>query len=140
MRDLLRTEYPGIRFDVVNLALDGYDSYQLLERLKSDGLGLSPDLVIVNSGINDVRNARFRFVNNKELYDIDNDPYEATNVIDQHPQVVKKMQAAYDRWWKETVPLMVNEATPNSSERPFFVLYEKQLNGAGIPAWKAPKL
>lgn len=59
MRALLRERYPGIRFEVVNLALDGYDSYQIYERLKSDGLALSPDLVIVNAGINDVRNARF---------------------------------------------------------------------------------
>ncbi|MGH7266830.1 MAG: hypothetical protein ACREMB_18570, partial [Candidatus Rokuibacteriota bacterium] len=36
-----------------------YDSHQLVERLRGDGLQLEPDLVIVNSGINDVRNARF---------------------------------------------------------------------------------
>jgi lysophospholipase L1-like esterase len=60
MRALLRAEYPGIAFEVLNLGLDGYDSYQLAERFESDGLALSPDLVIVNSGINDVRNARFQ--------------------------------------------------------------------------------
>ena len=42
-----------------DLAFDGYDSYQLYERLRIDGIQLDPDLVIVNSGINDVRNARF---------------------------------------------------------------------------------
>lgn len=59
MRELLKQRYPGSEFDVVNLAFDGYDSYQLLERLRTDGLPLEPDLIIVNSGINDVRNARF---------------------------------------------------------------------------------
>lgn len=59
MRELLTERYPGPKFEVVNLAFDGYDSYQLVERLRTDGLRLDPDLIIVNSGINDVRNARF---------------------------------------------------------------------------------
>ena len=48
---------PG-RIDVVNLAYDGYDSYQERERLVADGLRLDPDIIVVNTGINDVRNAR----------------------------------------------------------------------------------
>jgi arylsulfatase A-like enzyme len=87
-----------------------------------------------------VRNARFRLVNNQELYDIAADPFEKSNVIDQHPGVVAKMRAAYDTWWKETRPLMVNEAVLNSPVKPFFELYEKQLKAGGIPDWKAPKL
>ena len=59
MRHLLSERYPTTRFEVVNLALDGYDSYQIYQRLKSDGVALSPDLVILNTGINDVRNARY---------------------------------------------------------------------------------
>jgi lysophospholipase L1-like esterase len=59
MRQQLAVTYPGRRFEVVNLGFDGYDSYQDFERLRSDGLRLQPDLVIVNSGINDVRNAWF---------------------------------------------------------------------------------
>jgi arylsulfatase len=86
-----------------------------------------------------VRNKRFRFVNNQELYDIQNDPSETTNVIEQHPEVVKVMRAAYDQWWTETRPLMVNERVPNSPTRPFFELYEKQLKEAGIPEWTAPE-
>lgn len=46
-------------YEVVNLAFDGYDSYQLYERLITDGRALEPDVVVVNSGINDVRNARY---------------------------------------------------------------------------------
>jgi lysophospholipase L1-like esterase len=59
MRELLEHRNPGTQYDVVNLAFDGYDSYQLVERLRTDGLPLDPDLIIVNAGINDVRNARF---------------------------------------------------------------------------------
>ena len=59
MRRLLAERYPARRFEVVNLAFDGYDAYEQYERLRSDGLPLKPDLLIVNAGINDVRNARF---------------------------------------------------------------------------------
>lgn len=57
MRTLLPAAYPGRHFEVVNLALDGYDTYQILQRLQSDGLRLQPNIVILNVGINDVRSA-----------------------------------------------------------------------------------
>ncbi len=57
-RDLAR-RFPDRHFEVVNLAFDGYDSYQDLERIRTQGLELQPDVIIVNAGINDVRNARF---------------------------------------------------------------------------------
>ena len=44
--------------------------------------------------------------------------------------------AAYDQWWQETRPLMVNEEAPMSPTRPFHVLYNKQLESTGIPDWK----
>jgi lysophospholipase L1-like esterase len=59
MREELARKYPQRSFEVVNLAFDGYDAYQLFERLRSDGLRFEPDFVIVNTGVNDVRNARF---------------------------------------------------------------------------------
>jgi lysophospholipase L1-like esterase len=59
MRQLLSSRHPHRRFDVVNLGFDGYDAHQLVERLRTDGLPLAPDLIIANTGINDVRNARF---------------------------------------------------------------------------------
>jgi lysophospholipase L1-like esterase len=59
MRQLLARRYARSSFEVVNVAFDGYDSYQLFERLRTDGLRLEPDLLIVNAGINDVRNAKF---------------------------------------------------------------------------------
>jgi hypothetical protein len=79
-------------------------------------------------------------VNNEELYDIETDPGETTNVITQHPKVAAKIRAAYNAWWAETRPLMVNEEIPLASERPFWVLYEKQSNGQGILTWEPPKL
>jgi lysophospholipase L1-like esterase len=59
MRRLLRERWRYGCFEVVNLALGGYDSYQDYERMRVDGTKLTPDLVVINSGINDVRNAQY---------------------------------------------------------------------------------
>jgi len=59
MREMLARRYPDRRIEVINLALGGYDSYQIFERMLADGISLGPDLVILNAGINDVRNALF---------------------------------------------------------------------------------
>ncbi len=85
-----------------------------------------------------VRNQRFRFVENNALYDMQKDPSQKTNVIDQHPEVVKKMRAAYETWWSETRPLMVNETAKMSPTRPFHELYNKQMKTSGIPKWNPP--
>lgn len=87
-----------------------------------------------------VRTQRWRFVNNKELYDISKDPYEKNDVASQHPEVIEELRKAYDQWWKETVPLMVNEDRPYTKEHPQWVRYEKQKAERGIPEWIEPKL
>ena len=84
-----------------------------------------------------VRNQRFRFVNNTELFDMETDPGQTKNVIAQFPQVTREFREAYDAWWKDTRPLMVNESAPMSPTRPFHELYEAQLSSSdGIPEWK----
>jgi lysophospholipase L1-like esterase len=60
MRSILAERHPGREFEVVSLSMAGYDSYQLFERMRTDGVRFAPDLVIINSGINDVRNSPFR--------------------------------------------------------------------------------
>jgi arylsulfatase len=86
-----------------------------------------------------VRSSQYRMVNDKELYDVLADPFERTNVIEQHPDVVVKMRAAYDQWWAESRPLMANEVVPNSSIRPFFERYEEQLKkDERIRDWSSP--
>ena len=60
---------------------------------------------------------------------------------DMHPQIVAKMKAAYDEWWKATRPLMVNEAAPMSPIKPFHELYNAQLKSPeGVPDWSPPPL
>lgn len=87
-----------------------------------------------------VRTQRWRLVNNRELYDITHDPFESTNVMDQYPEVTETLRKAYEQWWAETVPLMVNEDRPFAKEHPQEVRYEQQLKERGIPDWIPPKL
>lgn len=51
-----------------------------------------------------VMSQKWRLVNGKELYEIHQDPGQKTNVADQHPEQVAKMQAFYDQWWAELEP------------------------------------
>lgn len=76
-----------------------------------------------------VRNTRFRLINNAELYDIQADPGEKTNVIDQHPDVVAAMRKAYDQWWEEILPCLENENVTGPKINPFKELYWKQFGG-----------
>lgn len=87
-----------------------------------------------------VRNQQYRLVGTSALYDMLADPGQTRNVIEQHPEVVTQMRAAYDQFWKESRPLMVNESAPMSKTRPFFVHYEQQLKNGGIPQWVPPAL
>jgi len=87
-----------------------------------------------------VRNQKYRFVDNKFLYDMEKDPSQTTNILEQHPDMVKQFRAVYDSWWKKTRPMMVNESAPMSPVRPFHVLFAKQQHQGGIPAWQEPEL
>ncbi|MFK7849882.1 MAG: arylsulfatase [Akkermansiaceae bacterium] len=96
-----------------------------------------------------VRNQRFRLVapqksrrsNNAKpaLFDMERDPSQKTDVIDQYPEIAAGMVAAFQKYWKEARPLMVNEEAPMSPVRPYHVWYKEQLENGGIPAWQEPK-
>ena len=74
------------------------------------------------------------------LYNMKEDPGQKNNIIEKHPKVVKKMKKAYEQFWKETRPLMVNESVPMSKTRPYHIWFEEQSKNGGIPQWKAPEL
>ncbi|QDU79668.1 Arylsulfatase precursor [Polystyrenella longa] len=87
-----------------------------------------------------IRNQQYRFVNNDQLFDMQKDPGETINVIEDHPEVVEQMRTAYEKFWQETRPLMVNEDAPLSKTRPYHELYKAQMKSTGIPEWKPPAL
>jgi len=84
-----------------------------------------------------VRSQRFRLVGSA-LYDMEADPGQSTNVAADHPEVVRAMRAAWDQYWKEARPMLVNEGVPPSQEQPYGVWYREQLRTRGIPEWKEP--
>jgi arylsulfatase len=75
-----------------------------------------------------IRTARWRLVNNKELYDITADPGETVNVIDKHPEVVAALRSAYDQWWDEVIPATrFNDNAELPEINPFKERYWKQV-------------
>lgn len=104
-----------------------------------------------------VRNQRWRYVGPRgggpaakgkkgappqgpSLYDMEADPGQTVDVIESHPEVAAAMQAAYDRYWAEARPLMVNEDAPMSETRPYHEWYREQEADGGIPLWEPPSL
>ena len=87
-----------------------------------------------------VRDETWRLVNGDQLYNIRDDPGEKRNLIQQHPEVAKKMLNAYDKWWNKVRPFMVNEDVPLAKQHPYHAAYRKQREKTGIPEWSPPKL
>jgi len=77
-----------------------------------------------------IQNSRFTLINNEQLYDLKADPSETTDVSGDHPEVVAKLSAAYDQWWQECLPLMVNENVTGPKINPFQKLYFEQFGGS----------
>jgi len=61
-----------------------------------------------------------------ELYDVIADPGETTDVLEKHPEVVKKLDGEYDAWWASLPPYLVNEDAVPAKAMPFRELYFKQ--------------
>jgi arylsulfatase A-like enzyme len=94
----------GVKFDGVSLR-------PLLE--KGDHQGW-PDRIIMTDSQNSgpprkwltttVMSERWRLVDGRQLYDIDADPSQATNVHSKHPEVVARLSAYYDELWADIEP------------------------------------
>lgn len=86
-----------------------------------------------------VRNQRFRLVADA-LYDMENDPGQHNDVASEYPELASEMKKAYENFWDEARPLMINDGVPLAREKPFHVDYNAQKNSTGIPDWLAPAL
>lgn len=79
-----------------------------------------------------VRNNRWHLVSvgkgkaTWQLFDLKADPGEMTDVADKHPEVVKELATAHDKWWASLKPLLVNENAVGPKENPFKELFWKQ--------------
>ncbi len=56
---------------------------------------------------------KWRLVKGQELYDIEADREQKTNVADKHSRVVKEMRDHYETWWKGLEPIL-NDFVPIS--------------------------
>ena len=65
-----------------------------------------------------------------ELYDVQADPAEQTDIAAAHPAIVAELEAAYDRWWQQVLPLMTNEDAVGPKVNPFKEQFWKQFGGA----------
>lgn len=82
-----------------------------------------------------IRDARWQLVfkaaNKRELFDLTNDPGEKKDLAYKHPEIVTRMTTAFDTWWQETTPLLVNEDAIGPAVNPFRAAYWKQYGGPG---------
>lgn len=83
-----------------------------------------------------VRSTRWSLVSEKggkepawQLFDLSNDYGQKTNVASRHPQVVRELAAAFDQWWDDCRPMLVNEKVLGPKLNPFAVRYWKQFGG-----------
>lgn len=61
-----------------------------------------------------------------QLFDLKTDPGQQTNILAQHPEVVTRLEAAYDMWWESIQPDLVNEDAIPPAENSFKTLYYEQ--------------
>jgi arylsulfatase len=80
-----------------------------------------------------VRDPRWHLVNDNakgakawQLFDVQADPGEQTDVAAQHPEVVTRLDAEYDRWWASLQSQLVNENAPIPAENAFKTLWREQ--------------
>ena len=83
-----------------------------------------------------VRNTRWAMVSEKggpdpnwQLFDLAEDYGQRNDVANRHPEVVRELSAAFDQWWSECLPLMVNEKVLGPKLNPFAVRYWEQFGG-----------
>ena len=108
------------------VALDGISIVSLL---KGDGANW-PDRTLVTDSQrlencvkwrkSAVMTDRWRLINGKELYDMTVDGGQKKNIADGNPEVVKKLRAAYEKWWTsvskrfdEFVPIIIGSDKEN---------------------------
>ena len=91
-----------------------------------------------------IRNRRFSLVRGERdwlLFDLKKDPGQTHNIAAQHPDVVKQLSAAYDQWWTNVLPDLVNEDAYKTAPKvnPFKEEYWKQFGGGPKPETNAEK-
>ena len=87
-----------------------------------------------------VMDDNWRLVNGSELYNINNDRAQTTNVFDKHSSVVEKLSLGYEKWWQSIIDEGVNERyayikVGSPKENPSRISAHDMLTGKHGGAW-----
>jgi len=87
-----------------------------------------------------VRNTRWAMVSENgggeprwQLFDLTKDYSQKNDVAARNPEVMQELASAFDKWWEECLPLMVNEKAIGPKLNPFAVRYWEQFGGKPEP-------
>jgi arylsulfatase len=78
-----------------------------------------------------IRDSRYKLVMPKagvsELYDLSQDQSEKKNIIRSHPDTARGLKTAYDSWWDDIQPYLVNDRLTDApkTHKPYHELYRK---------------
>lgn len=80
-----------------------------------------------------IRDARYKLVfpggqQKPELYDLETDIHEKTNIAEQHADIVANLKQQFDAWWTDIQPYLVNDhlKDPPAMLKPYHDLYREQ--------------
>ncbi|MGK0187076.1 MAG: arylsulfatase A-like enzyme [Verrucomicrobiales bacterium] len=128
-----------VKFDGVSIA-------GLLDQSKAENVSWPERFVITDSQrvrdpikwkSSSVMSERFRLINGKELYDIDQDPGQKNDIAADHSEQVEKMRAFYEAWWAELEPTFARttEIYLGHGEHPVVSLTGHDWIQESLPPW-----
>ena len=68
-----------------------------------------------------------------QLYDLRTDYGQEHDVRAAHPDVANRLAAAFDHWWADVLPRLINEQAVGPQINPFQELYYRQFGGQPTP-------
>ncbi|MEX2371362.1 MAG: arylsulfatase [Bacteroidales bacterium] len=81
----------------------------------------------------------WRLVGENELYELNDDPGQETNIAGSHPEILKAMQDYYEQWWERVEP-GINQFIPvivgDEKEDPVIFNSNNWVGGAVNTQWK----
>ncbi|ALJ04703.1 n-acetylgalactosamine-4-sulfatase [Pseudalgibacter alginicilyticus] len=110
-----------------------FDGSSLVPLIQGDKTNFEDRIVYVNTQFSTdpvpwkrtaLMHQNWRLVEGTELYNLDLDPEQRTNIADQFPEKVEAYRAAYDKWWAEI--------SPTFEEKPYFIIGHQAENPATL--------
>jgi hypothetical protein len=145
------TSYTDVLPTLIELCgLDGpsvdYDGTSIVPLLSEKGSDWTERIVITDTQREDlpvkgkrsaVMTDTWHLIRGEELYNMDTDPGQTTNVALEHPEIVKKLRDAYEFWW-EDISVDFDEyceiIIDNKKENPVCIR-SHDWHSTGVPPW-----